>query len=327
MNFFSSNDFLGVVAATRFPGKSAEYIECRIEGAESAGVFRVLSVEGRIVPGVPFLDFFEACPHAGPAPRSASWLAAVVHDKVSAELWLAQRRTRESSRRRALRAAPTIVFSRFAAWAEYSEYVRARPGSAFGKTAKRRKKKLAQEVGEVRFELQDKTPGLVDQCMAWKSAQYLRTGLVDSFSRSANVRLFKGLEERGLLTVSALYAGDRVVAIHAGMVDATSGRLYYWLPAYDPELGLLSTGSIMNEEIIAASYAAGHREFDFLLGDEDYKWKFATDARLVGPLGERWWQDEVYGPIRRRAIGVLKRNSRAYGLIQNLKHRWYSPWR
>ena len=39
------------------------------------------------------------------------------------------------------------------------------------------------------------------------------------------------------------------------------------------------------QDLLVESFSRGHAEFDFLIGDEAYKWHYATHNREIGPLG------------------------------------------
>ena len=39
------------------------------------------------------------------------------------------------------------------------------------------------------------------------------------------------------------------------------------------------------QSMLAHGFASGHREFDHSVGGQDWKWTYATHARLIGPLG------------------------------------------
>ena len=82
--------------------------------------------------------------------------------------------------------------------------------------------------------------------------------------RSALRAAVSRAERRGLLAVFTLSAGQTLLSIHIEAVE--DNRLYWWVPAYDPELAQYSPGRLLLENLLADSFARGHAEFDFLVG-------------------------------------------------------------
>ena len=130
----------------------------------------------------------------------------------------------------------------------------------------------------------DQRPEAFELCIRWKAAQYLASGYENLFAREACVKLFRRLRERGVLVVASLSAGDRIVAAHLGTLHAQ--RQTWWVPAYDVELARYSPGRLLLEAALQESQARKHLEFDFLIGDEGYKYLYATHERVIGPVGD-----------------------------------------
>src|SRR4051794_28538749 len=82
-------------------------------------------------------------------------------------------------------------------------------------------RKLAREVGPVRFEFNQPDPAIVDICIGWKQKQYLRTNELDVFRYSWVRDLLAWLARRSdndfSAVVGVLYAGDKIAALHFGM--------------------------------------------------------------------------------------------------------------
>ena len=108
-------------------------------------------------------------------------------------------------------------------------------------------RRLARDLGPLRFVPHCSDPKLLAQVLAWKSEQYRRTGWSDLFATHWG----RGLVERIHLTqtpgfagvLSLLYAGRRLVAGHLGMRSHTVW--HYWFPAYDRRFGRYSPGLIL----------------------------------------------------------------------------------
>lgn len=143
----------------------------------------------------------------------------------------------------------------------------------FEKDVLRKSRKLAREVGELRFVADSRDTNELRVLMAWKSEQYRRTGRFDRFSRPWIVELLETLLATrsdhfgGLLSV--LHAGEVPVAAHFGL---RSGRvLADWFPAYDTNFGRYSPGLAMHLRIAEAVAAEGVHQIDLGKGFKRYK--------------------------------------------------------
>ena len=87
-------------------------------------------------------------------------------------------------------------------------------------------------------------------------------------------------DARGVL--SALRAGDRVVAAHYGLLDGD--LLHYWFPCYDPELAVYSPGTGLFTEIVRASSGHGILCIDMGYVEQPYKRK-PTDLTTAVTFG------------------------------------------
>ncbi|MFI9821446.1 GNAT family N-acetyltransferase [Streptomyces sp. NPDC052013] len=136
-----------------------------------------------------------------------------------------------------------------------------------------KERRLARQVGEVRFEYDARDPDALRALKRWKSAQYRRTGRRDRFAlewMSGLVDLLAHGDDpecRGLLSV--LYAGGRPVAAHLGLRSPTV--LSWWFPAYDREHGRYSPGLILLLRMLEAAAADGVRMVDLGSGPARYK--------------------------------------------------------
>ena len=146
--------------------------------------------------------------------------------------------------------------------------------------ANRKARKLEREVGPLRFELHDTSNAAFQCLLAWKSEQHQRTNVVDAFAcdwlvtlldriRLTHYDSFAGL-------VSALYAGDHLVAVHLGM---RSKRVAHsWYPAYDTAFGKYSPGITLLLKMAEALADVGVQRIDFAAGQQIYKTRFMNGA-------------------------------------------------
>ena len=145
--------------------------------------------------------------------------------------------------------------------------------------ALRKARKLAREVGPLRFVPHSDDPDLLAQTIAWKRQQYAETGVHGRprgrrapASCSGTSHAAQASEFAGVLSV--LHAGDQVAALHLGL--RSGGVLHSWFPAYNPELHRYSPGLVLLLELAGAAPALGIRELDFGKGEARYKLALAT---------------------------------------------------
>jgi CelD/BcsL family acetyltransferase involved in cellulose biosynthesis len=154
-----------------------------------------------------------------------------------------------------------------------------------GKTAR----KLARDVGPVRFVPESDATDLLALLVEWKRRQYAETGvrdvLGDTESRELLERMHavRGPDFAGALSV--LYAGDVVAAMQFGV---RSARVWHcWFPAYNRELSRYSPGLMLLLELARAAAPLGIREIDLGKGEAPYKLALASGSHelLEGCVG------------------------------------------
>jgi len=168
--------------------------------------------------------------------------------------------------------------------------------------ALRKARKLAREVGPLRFLPESDAPELLAQAITWKRRQYGATGvrdvLADPGGRELLAHVHAAREPGFAGALSVLYAGDQVAAVHLGL--RAGGVLHSWFPAYNPDLHRYSPGLVLLLELAKAAPALGIRELDFGKGEARYKLALATGTVTIheGSVGAR----RLSGlPVRLRA--------------------------
>jgi len=112
--------------------------------------------------------------------------------------------------------------------------------------------------------------------------------------------LWKQLASQGLLECSLLSLDGRAVAGHFGFRDER--KVYYYMPAMDPAFSRQRVGAVLGYAVVE-HYATTHEIFDWLRGDENYKY---------------WWTDEVAVNFRLRIF--FRSNPRAF--LLNVGPSW-----
>jgi CelD/BcsL family acetyltransferase involved in cellulose biosynthesis len=126
-----------------------------------------------------------------------------------------------------------------------------------------------------------------------------------SSSSSRNMRTFlsrvcsRALEQ-GWLRLWTLELDGTAAAIWLGW--RVGDRYAYYLAGFDPARGHQSPGLILLAGTVEAAFAEGAAEYDFLLGDEAYKARFASAVREVETeiLGSRWSPRLLVGRVDRK---------------------------
>jgi CelD/BcsL family acetyltransferase involved in cellulose biosynthesis len=141
-------------------------------------------------------------------------------------------------------------------------------------------RKLAAEVGPLRLVPHTGDAAIFRTVMDWKRAQYRATRVPDTLAapwKQALLQQVVATQGEGLAgMLSALFAGDRLVAVHLGM--RSGGVLHGWFPAYNPEFAKYSPGAILWIELAKAAAELGIRRIDLGRGSEGYKLQFMSGA-------------------------------------------------
>lgn len=85
--------------------------------------------------------------------------------------------------------------------------------------------------------------------------------------------------ETGALWLSTLWLGEEPIAGLACFVDAHKGRMYSYMGGYDPNYSKLAPGKILDGTSIRFAIEHGFKEYDYLRGDEPYKFRLGAIKR------------------------------------------------
>ena len=210
-------------------------------------------------------------------------------------------------------------------YAVYAERKRASGSDLINRVAYL-ERRLAREYGPIRYAADEIDHSVLDRVLAWKSAQYVMSGVPDIFRSSATRALLRTVHEtrtEGFAGVlSALYAGDRLIAGHFGMRSLSSW--HYWFPSYDPNFSKYSPGLILLLKMARSASKLGVRVIDLGAGMADYKARLATGSATLtaGSIELLTWRS-----VRRgvgRGVAVLLRNSRLEAPARTLVRKWRS---
>lgn len=97
---------------------------------------------------------------------------------------------------------------------------------------------------------------------------------VQAFHREVAARFL----EKGWLRLHLLRAEGEIRA--ALYCFSLSGRTFYYLGGFAPEYSKYSLGTLLNAQAIRQAIAENHSEFDFLRGNESYKYRWLPEERI-----------------------------------------------
>jgi len=165
----------------------------------------------------------------------------------------------------------------------YETYInhRREAGSSETKRARKRKRKLSRDIGQVSLKANCRDGAALDQLIAWKCDQYKRTGQTDIFTHDWALSLVRDLFQRQDEDLTAelfvLYAGDQLAALNLCL--RSGSVLHSWFIAHDPALSHFSPGLILFEEMIEYACANNIAEIDLGAGDYRFKLNLSNAAR------------------------------------------------
>lgn len=168
------------------------------------------------------------------------------------------------------RRSPIIDLS-----AGYNEYVREKnnDGTEQIKKSANLFRRMEREIGPVRFVFHSLENSVLDKLIEWKTVQFRKKKWRDIFSirwvRQAVEKIYNTQTAEFSGVLSALYAGDNLVAIHFGMRSASV--LHYWFPAYAPSYSKYSPGVILLLKMAEAAPGMGITMIDLGCGEHSYK--------------------------------------------------------
>ena len=308
MNIFTTDAFLETAGALFFPQHERTIEVCGLEGRR----LRLLVLDGKTVVGkMPFYDFPQPMADAkGPVDREISYLPRTVLRTTPIEQHTPEPPGQQPS--------PYVDWKKHGTWAAFEAEWKTRAVSK-SNDSPRQRRRLEKDLGPLHFQLDDPRPEVFDRGLEWKSSQYKATGLTDMFADPRHVALFRRLRERGVLLVSSLSAGDTLLAVHLG--SSNDGRLGWWIPTYDPQWSKFSPGRLLLEDVLQASHTRGDLEFDFLIGNEAYKFQYSTHNRVIGAVGTPPLRELFMTKARAQVKELLEKNPKAMDLARRVQKR------
>lgn len=147
----------------------------------------------------------------------------------------------------------------------------------------RKARRIEREVGPLRLEYQTENELAWTRLKEWKGQQYRDSGLCNILTIEwvdTTLQGIRRLQSSGFSGVlSALYAGDELIAVHLGM--RSKRVLHWWFPTYNREHARHSPGALLLLKCAQACQTLGIQRLDLGKGPEQYKRGWASGATQV----------------------------------------------
>ncbi len=180
---------------------------------------------------------------------------------------------------------------------------------------RRKTRKIEKEVGALRFVPDSRDDTDLQTLMAWKSAQYQRTGRIDRFNQPWVVRLVEELldtrNEHFSGQLSMLYAEDVPVAANFGV--RFGSRLTFWFISYSTRFGTYSPGVLNTMRTIEDVAGRGVELIDLGKGHKRWKESLKSYDTEVG-------EGIVTRPCALAAVHWARRTPTAWAIRQIRAH-------
>jgi CelD/BcsL family acetyltransferase involved in cellulose biosynthesis len=198
----------------------------------------------------------------------------------------------------------------------WSEYLGTRSASLRWKV-RNRQRRLAR-LGDVCYEHADASTArtAVDELIQLHTLRWAGRPDVSLVSRSARGRAFYRdvllrLVADGIADVVSLRLNGRAIAAQVGFV--VGGTYAYYQIAFDPTMARFDPGTLLVAYLLERAWCRGLRTFDFMTGDEPYKYRWAdhdpavTHVTLVRkhPIARTTWRAiEIGRGLRSRRLAA-----------------------
>lgn len=206
---------------------------------------------------------------------------------------------------------------------------RRQAGSSAIKQFERKTRKLAREVGPLRFEMHSSSREVFDSLIRWKSEYIRQKGAYRLLDLPWVLELLERIWQTDTPSfvgrLSALYAGDKLIANHLGICN--ENVCHWWITTYDTTYHTYSPGAILLLNVAKAAAEAGMRRLDLGKGEEQYKRRLMSGEILLGEGNlTRWPLQRMFGRALYRSRARI-RNSALDPFVQKSKQVFrHGPW-
>ena len=110
----------------------------------------------------------------------------------------------------------------------------------------------------------------------WQSTEWPSLFVAEP-QRAFYRRFTEHLDRSGVLRFTAVRLDGKLIAAHYGFLHA--GRFIWYKPSFEPDIAKMSPGEVLLKRLLERARDEKAEEFDFTIGDEAFKLRFATKTR------------------------------------------------
>jgi CelD/BcsL family acetyltransferase involved in cellulose biosynthesis len=154
-------------------------------------------------------------------------------------------------------------------------------GSEFLQQTARKTRKLAREVGPLRFEPQLLDHAALDHLLYWWAKKWTGLDQVGNWHQNTFHTILETRTPGFAGTLSTLHAGEELIAACFGI--RSECVWHYWFPSYNVEFARYSPGASLLMKMLAVAPSLGISVVDLGVGKQRYKKHFMND---VIPIAE-----------------------------------------
>ena len=136
----------------------------------------------------------------------------------------------------------------------------------------------------------------------WRARWAGRKGRLTGPIVDRNFSVLRQVAEQGQLFLPTFWRGDEAVAALATLIDPVKRRYLFVITGRDETFDDIPAGFLLHAYSIRHAIAHGIRTYDFLRGDEPYKYAFASQESRIGTL-------TISTRSRRNLTGAMERRS------------------
>ena len=182
-----------------------------------------------------------------------------------------------------------------------------------GRNLRTHRRLMQRNHGPVRFVAQADGALVLPALLRWKADRF--HGFAD-WARGTIERIHSRRDPEFGSVLSALYAGDTLVAAHFGL--RCDGILHYWFPGFNPEFSRYSASLLLIEDLVAELPRLQCRILDLGPGNEPYKEYFANASIEI-------WSGQYDLSFLWSYAMQMKRSLKNFVLAHPLLHRAARP--
>ena len=164
-----------------------------------------------------------------------------------------------------------------------------------------RQKRRINKLGEIYFDSahqENKIYTMLNKLDEFKGNRNYSNMIAKNFFDRPGIKNFlieicMSFSEKGYLALTSFHSSNQKYAVHLGFVF--KGCYYYYLPSFNPKFFSYSVGRLLMENSIKEAFELKLKKYDFLNGDEEYKYKYSDNQINIYQFSN--YQSKFYGKL------------------------------